>query len=87
MRVTRNQLLERIRTTIERIAAEKNLTVPPIAEETVLLGSTLGIDSLDLAAIVVELSEVTGKDPFQDGFIEFRTVGELSDLYRDKNGE
>jgi len=85
--VTRNQLLERIRTTIERIAAEKNLTVPPIAEETVLLGSTLGIDSLDLAAIVVELSEVTGKDPFQDGFIEFRTVGELSDLYRDKNGE
>jgi len=87
LRVTRNQLLERIRTTIERIAAEKNLTVPPIAEETVLLGSTLGIDSLDLAAIVVELSEVTGKDPFQDGFIEFRTVGELSDLYRDKNGE
>lgn len=85
--MTRNQLLERIRTTIERIAAEKNLTVPPIAEETVLLGSTLGIDSLDLAAIVVELSEVTGKDPFQDGFIEFRTVGELSDLYRDKNGE
>ncbi len=85
--MAKNELLAKIRAIIERIAAEKNLIVQPIAEETVLLGSTLGIDSLDLAAMVVELSEVTGKDPFQDGFVEFRTVGELSDLYRDKNGE
>ena len=85
--MAKNELLEKIRTIIGRIAAEKNLTVQPIAEETVLLGSTLGIDSLDLAALVVELSEATAKDPFQDGFVEFRTVGELGDLYRDKNGE
>jgi acyl carrier protein len=85
--MTKQMMIERICAMIERIAAEKGLTVQPIAEETVLLGSTLGIDSLDLAAIVVELSESTGKDPFQGGFIEFRTVGELGDLYVDKNGE
>jgi acyl carrier protein len=41
----------------------------------------LGIDSLDLATIVVQLTEATGEDPFQGGFIEFRTVGELTRLY------
>ena len=85
--MTKQTMIERICAMIERIVAEKGLTVQPIAEETVLLGSTLGIDSLDLAAIVVELSEATGKDPFQGGFIEFRTVSELGDLYVGKNGE
>ncbi|MEI9811629.1 MAG: phosphopantetheine-binding protein [Acidobacteriota bacterium] len=85
--MTKPELLEKIRIIIERTAAEKGLTVPPIDEETVLLGSSLGIDSLDLAAIVVELSEATGKDPFQDGFVDFRTVGELRDLYSHQNGE
>lgn len=81
--MAKKDLLERIRSILKRIAAEKNLTVQPVTEETVLLGSALGIDSLDLAAIVIELSEFTGKDPFQDGFIGFRTAGELSDLYLD----
>jgi acyl carrier protein len=84
--VARTELLEKIRTAVKRIAEEKKLSVQPIGEETVLLGSDLGIDSLDLAAIVVELSETTGTDPFQNGFVEFRTVGELSDLYCSQNG-
>jgi acyl carrier protein len=36
------------------------------------------IDSLDLAAIVVELEKVTGRDSFRNGFINFCTVGQLA---------
>jgi acyl carrier protein len=77
----RNELVATVRNMIGCTAAEKGLPAMPVAEDTVLLGSALGIDSLDLAAIVVQLSETTGQDPFQDGFIEFRTVGQLCDLY------
>ena len=52
-----------------------------MADDTLLLGGRLGIDSLDLAAIVVNLSEIAQNDPFANGFIEFRTVGELARLY------
>ena len=31
--------------------------------------------------LVRELEDVVGHDPFQDGFIEFRTAGELAKLY------
>jgi acyl carrier protein len=77
---------EKISAIIARIASEKGLPAQPVAENTVILSSGLGIDSLDLAAIVIELSEATGKDPFQNGFIEFRTIGELCDLYGDGQG-
>jgi hypothetical protein len=39
------------------------------------------IDSLDLAMLVREMEERVGHDPFQDGFIDFRTAGELAKLY------
>ena len=66
---------------IRRVLEDKGLCCPEISESTPLLGSSLGIDSLDLATIVVQLTEATGEDPFQGGFIEFRTVGELTRLY------
>jgi acyl carrier protein len=87
IRMAEQELIEKIREIVERIAAEKNLPGAPVMADTLLLGPALGIDSLDLAAIVVELSETTGKDPFRSGFIEFRTVGELSRLYAGENGE
>lgn len=52
-----------------------------IGRETVILDGSMPIDSLDLAAIVVELENVTGHDPFRDGFVNFRTVGQLASLY------
>jgi acyl carrier protein len=86
--MSKQELLNRIRTMLERTAADKGLRmIQPINEETVLLDASTGLDSLDLAAIVVELSKASGKDPFRSGFIEFRTVGELGDLYADKNSE
>lgn len=67
--------------TIQRVLHDKGAAPAEISESTLLLGSSLGIDSLDLATIVVQLSEATGKDPFEDGFVDFRTVGELVRIY------
>ena len=66
---------------IAETLAEKGAESQPITDDTVLLGGNLELDSLDLASIVVNLSEATEKDPFSEGFIEFRTVGELAALY------
>lgn len=61
----------------------KGQAVPDLGDDTALLGGGLGIDSLDLAGLVVNLTETTGKDPFADGFVSFRTIGELARLYAD----
>jgi acyl carrier protein len=80
------QLVSIIDTLVQEALSQKGLTPQPVAAETLLLDSSLGIDSLDLAAIVVQLSEKIGKDPFEDGFINFRTVGELARLYAAPDG-
>jgi len=59
----------------------KGRTAPQMTDDTLLLGGPLEIDSLDLATIVVNLTDTTQKDPFADGFVEFRTIGELARLY------
>ena len=56
----------------ERIAVEPNMAV---------LDGPASIDSLDLAQIVLDLQTATGRDPFAEGFIEFRTFGDLVDLF------
>lgn len=75
------QVLEQISQIIQRILSDKGLDAAPISADTTLLDGTVGIDSLDLAVLVRELEEVVGRDPFQDGFIEFQTAGELAKLY------
>lgn len=75
------QVFDQIVQIVQRTLSDKGLTAPPIGPETELLGGEVGIDSLDLAMLVRELEEVVGHDPFQDGFIEFRTAGELARLY------
>lgn len=62
-------------------AAARGAGTIEVNGETAILGGTLPVDSLDLAAIVVELEKVTGHDPFRDGFINFRTVGQLARMY------
>lgn len=66
---------------INELGHAKGLKVPPVTPSAVLLGGNLPIDSLDLATIVVELETKTGRDPFCDGFIDFRTVEELAKLF------
>jgi acyl carrier protein len=72
-----------VRRILTEIMAAKGLKAPQLADDTVLLGGALSIDSLDLAALVVHLTQISHKDPFAEGFIEFRTVGELVRLYAD----
>jgi acyl carrier protein len=76
------ELLDLIKQILDRIAASKGTTAPRIRPDTALLGGGLPIDSLDLAALVVELEQATGLDPFKAGFVDFRTAGELARLYR-----
>ena len=75
------QAKEQIQQLVSEALAAKGLNAQQLTEDTLLLGGTLSIDSLDLAGIVVNLSELAQKDPCADGFIEFRTVGELARLY------
>ena len=63
------------------IAESKQMPRPKVAESTRLLGGGLPVDSLDLASILLQLETITGRDPFREGFINFRTVGELARLY------
>ncbi len=79
--MNRDQILTAIHESVGRALTDKGLPGQDMSAETVLLGSSLGIDSLDLATVVIQLTEATGRDPFEKGFVEFRTVGELADLF------
>lgn len=80
----RGDLMTMIPQVVNRVLEEKGYESQEMDESTRLLGGDVPIDSLDLAAIVVELQERTGRDPFAQGFREFRTVGELATLYSDE---
>lgn len=76
-----DQVRGHIQQIVDGILKQKGLTPTPLTDETRLLDGKLGVDSLDLAVIVTELQQVTGLDPFKGGFRNFRTVGELAQLY------
>jgi acyl carrier protein len=75
------EVLAQIDTLVQRILTDKGETPSPITADVELLGGAIAIDSLDLAMLVRELEDVVGHDPFKDGFIDFRTAGELAKLY------
>ncbi len=68
-------------TELHALQEAKGLPAGTIGAGSILLGEELGIDSLDLATLVVSLEEQTGLHPFQDGFVMFKTVGELVALF------
>lgn len=67
--------------TVRALAQDKGAKAPNLTENSSLIDGGAGIDSLDLAVVVVRLQERTGKDPFRDGFVGFNTVRELVNLY------
>jgi acyl carrier protein len=79
--MTEQDVLSQITEVVNRIMSDKGLDPVTINPATELLGGEIGIDSLDLATLVRELEEMNGFDPFAEGFIEFRTAGELAKLY------
>jgi acyl carrier protein len=80
--MTEEQLINAITEILGRIAQSKGSTLPKVGAGTRLLGGGLPIDSLDLAQLVVELVDVTDYDPFESGFVDFRTIGELAKLFQ-----
>jgi acyl carrier protein len=64
------------------VLEEEGLEAGELAAQTRVLDDT-GLDSLALALVVVKLEERTGQDPFGEGFVNFRTIGELAALYKD----
>ncbi len=76
------EILLQIEKILGEIASSKGAQPFSISVDTELLGGGLPVDSLDLAVLVRELEEVAGHDPFQKGFINFRTAGELARLYQ-----
>jgi acyl carrier protein len=79
--MSHSEILVHIQRILLDLISAKGMRMGTVDESTELLGGDLPIDSLDLATLVVELEQVTGRDPFQAGFINFHTVGELSRLY------
>lgn len=79
--MTEDKILAEIVRVVNQTLDDKGLDAATITADTELLGGDLEIDSLDLATLVREMEEIVGFDPFQDGFIEFKTAGELARLY------
>ena len=75
-----SDITEKVIATIKQVINQNGLDDSPIQRETNILNDT-SLDSLALAEVIVMLEMATGKDPFAEGFINFRTVGELAQLY------
>lgn len=65
---------------ITQFLADRNLPQIQPEDDTNIL--EIGFDSIGLATLLADLEDETGMDPFKNGFINFRTVGELKDLYK-----
>lgn len=65
---------------IKEVAKQNGHDNLELTSKTVILSET-PLDSLNLAEVVVRLETKTGKDPFSEGFVNFRTIGELAELY------
>ncbi len=68
---------------IEKVAAEQNKTLHPLADELVLLNS--GLDSLCFAILVTRLEDDLGFDPFtaSDDVYFPVTLGDFIGFYED----
>jgi acyl carrier protein len=74
-----------IRTTVEKVVqqvlADSGRSPNSLRDED-LLFSQIGLDSLDLAQVVVTLEVKLGVDPFRHGGRPIRTFGELVQAYQ-----
>lgn len=72
---------------IRETMAAKGLTPPAALGLNTSIDGSLGLDSLDWAAVIVRLEETTGIDPFEKPVErELRTVKDLAGLYEEVLG-
>lgn len=68
---------------IRTIAEQRNLSLPELKDGTEIVDE-LGFSSLTVAALIANLEEELGVDPFQDEDVmitNIRTIKELCDVY------
>ncbi len=75
-----SNITELVMDSIREVMRQNDLEESPLSEATAILNET-SLDSLALAELLIVLEGKTQKDPFANGFINFRTVGELAKLY------
>ncbi|MCG3178506.1 MAG: hypothetical protein BIFFINMI_00834 [Phycisphaerae bacterium] len=78
------QVDERIRELIAEVLRYSNRSAPAMANDALLFGEGIGLESLDFATLVVRLEQELGHDPFRDGTAARlpRTLGELVAIYQ-----
>jgi acyl carrier protein len=86
MRILMDDIARQVKGAIAEVLSSRS-ALPPggaaaLSDDALLLGGDFEMDSLDLATMIVNLQDATGKDPFADEFVEFRTIGELVELFR-----
>ena len=77
---------EAVLAAVARVCADKGSATPALSDRDVLGEGGLGLDSLDMAAIVAELERALDEDPFESGTPAFRTLGDLVALYSGARG-
>lgn len=75
-----NELRQTIVNTINKVRTDSGRGVVEGQDADALTGE-LGLDSLDLAVLVVSLEKELGTDPFRDGAATARTLGDLVSVY------
>ena len=65
---------------IEKVLTDSGRSKCAFADAATLTGD-LGLDSLDLAVLVVTLEQRLGVDPFRDTTANARTLGDLVSVY------
>lgn len=72
---------QRVIETIRLVFANKGLQPPALSPDTVL-DTSLGLESIDFAELVVRLEQAFERDPFASGEIPaIRTIRDLAKLY------
>ena len=66
---------------INRILTDSGRAARPLQDGDSLMGS-IGLDSLDVAVMVVGLEQELDVDPFRDSAATVQTFGELVTLYK-----
>jgi acyl carrier protein len=77
------EIKNRIEKVIRRVAEERNLKLPALADGTEIVGE-LGFSSLQVAILIANLEEEFGVDPFQDEDVmiaDVRTIKDLGHIY------
>ena len=79
--MSKTETLASVQASLDQILEAKGVERIAVTNDMPVLDGPVSIDSLDLAQIVLDLQSSTGRDPFSEGFIEFRTFGDLVDLF------